>query len=518
MGRRHRQRDRRRWHLHGRKAQVSAIATLFGLMLLVTMISNYLLYQLPQQMTQVEFQHTLQVENQLSSLQSAVYAQAGKPSLLATISSPITLGSQSVPPFGAAATGSVSTELGNTSSLGYPQSQFSISERIAQPVVFGTGTCTSSSCPTTCPSPSQTLSYNVNVSGTSGHTQAVTFTTAATTGACPMSLNVSGSYDAIAIKVGGINGGNLNVVVSGNYDSITVQLTSTCTTAAPTDQFQIFGSYDSYTASGAACGTGTDTLRTTFTGFSGTTCPSDNASATDTYTADSITGTAAQYVTWNNAVGYNAVAHPSGSKPTTTETWVGVTYAACPFTYLETIPIVGSSGIFVSLNNHYSPGAQLALDSGAVVMAVTSASSIMISPPEIGFTYTSTQQVNVAFTVLSFIDNSSAKYPTQAAESGTGTAVVQTTLLSTHSFTLNSSAGTSPALSPLMFTMTTPYPTAWMNYFATVNSTAFPTAPVCLNNTQACQTPPIGTVATIQVPMYVAALTITLATFSVQFR
>jgi hypothetical protein len=92
MGRRHRQRNRRRWHLHGRKAQVSAIATLFGLMLLVTMISNYLLYQLPQQMTQVEFQHTLQVENQLSSLQSAVYAQAGKPSLLATISSPITLG------------------------------------------------------------------------------------------------------------------------------------------------------------------------------------------------------------------------------------------------------------------------------------------------------------------------------------------------------------------------------------------------------------------------------------------
>jgi hypothetical protein len=62
----------RRWR--SRKAQVSAVATIFGLLLVVSFIANYLSTVLPGQMEVNELSHIATVENELSRLQAIAYA------------------------------------------------------------------------------------------------------------------------------------------------------------------------------------------------------------------------------------------------------------------------------------------------------------------------------------------------------------------------------------------------------------------------------------------------------------
>jgi hypothetical protein len=92
----------RRWR--ARKGQVSAVATIFGLMLVVTFISNFILLQLPGEEASNEYAHVLEVENQLATLQSVLFLQSKAVAFPYTLTAPVTLGSQGVPPFGQAAT------------------------------------------------------------------------------------------------------------------------------------------------------------------------------------------------------------------------------------------------------------------------------------------------------------------------------------------------------------------------------------------------------------------------------
>ncbi|HEV2449785.1 MAG TPA: hypothetical protein VGU43_05175, partial [Thermoplasmata archaeon] len=54
-----------RRRIRSRRAQVSAVGTVLGLLLVTTYIAGYLATTLPSQMQELEFEHELQVENQL---------------------------------------------------------------------------------------------------------------------------------------------------------------------------------------------------------------------------------------------------------------------------------------------------------------------------------------------------------------------------------------------------------------------------------------------------------------------
>jgi hypothetical protein len=85
-----------------RKGQVSAIATIFGLLLVVTFISNFILLQLPGEEASNEYAHVLLVENQLATLQGVLFAQSRVAAGPYTLTAPVSLGAQGVPPFGEA--------------------------------------------------------------------------------------------------------------------------------------------------------------------------------------------------------------------------------------------------------------------------------------------------------------------------------------------------------------------------------------------------------------------------------
>ncbi|MCI4337499.1 MAG: hypothetical protein L3K17_10025, partial [Thermoplasmata archaeon] len=94
-----------------RKGQVSAVAVILGLLLVVSFIANFIVAQLPGQMAQLETTHILTVENQLARLQATILAEAQNPGTHVALVSPVTLGSGASPPFGQAATSSIQTEL-----------------------------------------------------------------------------------------------------------------------------------------------------------------------------------------------------------------------------------------------------------------------------------------------------------------------------------------------------------------------------------------------------------------------
>jgi hypothetical protein len=101
-GRRRTVRGRRRprsWRLRGRKAQVSAIATILGLLLLVTYIANYIATTLPQQMTINDVNHDLEVQNEVGRLGSLLEDGSANGKLGAELTQPVVLGSEGVPPF-----------------------------------------------------------------------------------------------------------------------------------------------------------------------------------------------------------------------------------------------------------------------------------------------------------------------------------------------------------------------------------------------------------------------------------
>ncbi|MCI4339501.1 MAG: hypothetical protein L3J68_04125, partial [Thermoplasmata archaeon] len=82
----------RKWRLRGRRGQVSAVATILGLLLVVTYIANYLTTTLPQQMSINDLNHDVQVEDQLGGLQALIGAAVASNAIGAQFSQPVTLG------------------------------------------------------------------------------------------------------------------------------------------------------------------------------------------------------------------------------------------------------------------------------------------------------------------------------------------------------------------------------------------------------------------------------------------
>jgi hypothetical protein len=91
----------RNWRRRGRRAQVAAVATLLGLLLVVTFIANYLSTQLPNQMLQNDLNHEITVENQLGRFDALLQAVSAAHAVGAQVTQPLSLGSAGVPPFAA---------------------------------------------------------------------------------------------------------------------------------------------------------------------------------------------------------------------------------------------------------------------------------------------------------------------------------------------------------------------------------------------------------------------------------
>lgn len=89
----------RRWRRRGRRGQVAAVATILGLLLVVTFIANYISTTLPNTMAQNDLQHEAQVQNQLAQLSALLERTADSGAVTAQISQPISLGSAAAPPF-----------------------------------------------------------------------------------------------------------------------------------------------------------------------------------------------------------------------------------------------------------------------------------------------------------------------------------------------------------------------------------------------------------------------------------
>jgi len=114
-GRSRRSRPVRSWRRHGRKAQVSAIATIFGLLLVVTFIANYLSTTLPQQMDVNDINHDLLVQNEVGRAAALLEAAATHGAVGTELTQPIVLGSAGLPPFAAADGGVLSGDASGSS-------------------------------------------------------------------------------------------------------------------------------------------------------------------------------------------------------------------------------------------------------------------------------------------------------------------------------------------------------------------------------------------------------------------
>jgi len=98
-GRRYRTGAHRRWRRRGRRAQVAPVATILGLLLVVTYIATFLSTTLPEEMSVNDLNHDLLVENQVGQMSVVTTQMILTDSLYGQESFPISLGSAGAPPF-----------------------------------------------------------------------------------------------------------------------------------------------------------------------------------------------------------------------------------------------------------------------------------------------------------------------------------------------------------------------------------------------------------------------------------
>jgi hypothetical protein len=101
----------RSWRRRGRKAQVSAVATILGLLLVVTFIANYLTTTLPQYMSVNDVNHDLLVQNEVGRFAALLSAVSSARAVDAALTQPVVLGSEGLPPFATPDSASISSTI-----------------------------------------------------------------------------------------------------------------------------------------------------------------------------------------------------------------------------------------------------------------------------------------------------------------------------------------------------------------------------------------------------------------------
>lgn len=495
----------RRRH-RSQRAQVSALVTLFGLLLVVSFIANYVLAQLPGQMEEIEFEHEVQVENQLGYLQAEILAEARNPGIPLTLASPVTLGSQSLPPFGQPTTGAITSEpllVQTVSSVRLSQVYYTYPTWNvgAACLAGGGGHCASAG--------------NVNYYNESNQNN-TNFTVQVNGNSNSLVYNLSGSNDSLTITWNGKDAGFVEVIINGSYDSVSFNKGGSDTIAS-ISYFDFFGQHDtfSYNPSGSHASHGAQSVNVAFVGQLGPVCPAANLSSTDNIASFSSGGSNINVnVTWWNAAGYitapHTTAYPGGAIPTEEITWQNRSgFVACAFTrtYGSTYYEQFGGGIDVKLNNRYSPAADVVYDQGAVILAQQDGTPVMVSPPRIVTTIVN-GGIAANITLVNMIGNLSA-------EGGVTTAAVTSQVLAVSSYVVQPAAGLFLG-GQFFLNITTYYPAAWANYFTSFPQ-AFPGGSSCipfkaLPPGTTCLHPPSGTAVKLVAPMFLQELTFTAIT------
>jgi hypothetical protein len=293
---RHTWRTLRHRGLRSRSGQVSAVATILALLLFVSFLATFVFGQLPAQMSQQEFEHQLQVEDQLEGLQTRIAEAAGAWTPGSGIPGPSVVWNQ----------GSLCT-----------------------PVQVGTVyTCTNGA--TGLCNPGLILNQSENMStlvyALGGSSDCIT-------------INILGSNDTIDVEIGGTNDPSFVLTLFGTND--TIVLPSTFGGSSDKASFYLFGAEDHYTT---VLGPGGShlVLNTYFIGESPSSaaCPYQNLSKTDSYSFSATGGTNnLQNLTWYNNVGYSTPyqttpGYPGGFDTSGATTgWQNVSGPiSCPFT------------------------------------------------------------------------------------------------------------------------------------------------------------------------------------------
>ena len=527
----------RKWRRREHRAQVSAIATILGLMLVVTFIANYLATTLPNQMAVNDLDHELQVENQLGHFSQALQAVSAGAIVGAPLAQPVSLGSQGAPPF-ANPDGSTISPLrtGTNASVNFGV----VSTQYAPPTGWKAG---GSFTPACTPQPSSGSAMNISCNG-AGNAVNYNFTNcpsgcsingnAAGTYWANYSVNSSiiavsqtggsngfehvelvGSYDSLSVKGTGGGGDVINVTIVGSYDSLSISDSSQATvvvllvglhntvtfSAAGSSNSLVlrgWGAYNSYTTS-----SGSGNFRVYYTGFDPTAatnpiCPYDSLSMTNTVSGGSGAG---RTVTYNNTLPSSRASgwtYVGGSVQSTC-----VFFPSFPGNGGRNVP---AASLLVQLHNTYAPSAEIAFDEGAVVYAQPGGYPVLIDPPPISFSY------GIATVWLP------AFVQPVVSEAGIGTAVVSTHLVSVQRYTFPGGGWVLSPSQSVTLVYHTPYGSAWYGSSFAVSLRLAGGAITCtpLAST-ACTGPyePGGGLATIQVTLPATMLTLNVATFSV---
>ncbi|MGI0131531.1 MAG: hypothetical protein ACREDK_00305 [Thermoplasmata archaeon] len=502
-------RSRRGWRLRtirqrrgrARKGQVAAVATILGLLMVVSFIANYVLLQLPGEMSTVELEHEAQVENQLSRLQATVLAEAAHPSTLLALSSPVTLGSGSSPPFGPPTPGAISPEADAVRTSGVYQ----IAQVVPAPPAWNLGSSCANGFGQPCAGNSNTFFYNYSGNGSildikvTGGNNAVVY-------------NFTGSNDTVTITALGNSVQSLIVVVNGSDDAFTF-VKGGSTNKNPVASFIFFGERDTMSLDPSSAINGNIAITVAFVGTLSQLCPYGNLSNTDRMRSNGTAGNSGLTVnvSWWNAVGYvsprHVMTYPGGISSQTIGFQNETGYVQCAFTksYPSTYTTLHEGGLVVHLYNRYQPGADVVYEDGAIILAQQGGSGVMLSPPPFT-TASSPSGLSAKFTLVNLLSGF-------ASQSGVTTAAVTSQLLAVHTVSIHSGVGGFFLSSPFFINVTTLYPTAWLSYF-TSHGQLFPGGASCVPISvipapYTCLNPPPGIAVNIDSAVVAQSITVT---------
>ncbi len=509
----------RRWS-RNRRGQVSAIATLFGLLIVISLISELGIAPLPTEEQNAELQHLLLVEDQMGELQSDILLEVSSPSIRPALTDPVALGSAPIPPFGPA-TGSSLTLL--PSGAGARVS----AQTVRAGPVSGTGSlCSSpdgslstSSGTTTCSFTANgcSSSQDWNISLTSA---TYVFSLKGNSGSCQI-INVTGDDNTLTVLQDANDMGSFDFTLYGSHNTLIVEWQGKTSGAV---YFNLYGSNNTYEY--GSSGTFDGNTVTITTNFYGETepeatngCPYENLASTDKVGALKTTGTSdTQSLFFYNSIGTTNGPHsvtPSGDPALTWENFSETaTSTHCAFggtgpTGFYSSIFEGSGSLSLGLQNHDIGSETLSLEGGAVIVGQPASGSVLAEPPP--FNFTTTANGNVAnLTLINFVETSAR------TASGYSTAAIVTELISETVLQTSvpiSVAGQAVLETPVL-NITTAYPGAWLSYFDALPATFLNGTIGCSSTTSiaspyTCESPPTGQYVSLSIPLDVKELRIT---------
>ncbi len=470
---------------------------MLGLLLLTSFIANYVLAQLPAEMDQNEFQHTLQIENQLTRLQYTVLAQAANPQLPISELLPVTLGSAGAPPFAGPSTGVISQE----SSSALTSFNYTLTRIVPNPPDWNV----TPGCPPTGHPCNNGAAWD-NLTGTPGNS----YTFKLNGGSPSFLLNFTGNNDSITVNWLGHSIGVTYVILNGSDLTLNLDKGSSGGSGSPRVLVWIYGEHDIVTTSlnGQAV-----SMEVTFFGSVDQPCPEGALAATDRFYWNSSAGSGASVnVTWENDLGISNTSGPLPLDPGTLTFRNTTSFAGgCAFTlsYPSQYASAFSSGLKVHLNNQYVPPADLVYDQGAVILSHPGIGSIMVAPPPFHFADTATGWTGS----LVLVDVVGAPF----SEGGTETTGIVSHLVSVRHSLLKSNETDRIYFVASALNLTTAYPGAWASYFQTLPTAVTAgviacTPPYAFPSPYSCLDPPAGVSVTLLLPINVISLSVTQVT------